>query len=328
MNRITADRLEALLAAVQRVRILVVGDAMLDVYLRGVASRISPEAPVPVVRVTEEWRALGGAANVAANVVALGARCTIAACIGDDGVGHDLRNALRAAGIDVEGLVESATRPTTVKTRVMARHQQVARYDREVDEDLDDELAERLAARIRDLVTRVDAIVLEDYNKGVLTRAVIGAAIAAARASGRPVIVDPKTRSFFDYGGATVFKPNLHELEAALRERVRYDDPAWLESIRLRLGCEHLVLTLGEEGMAVMTAAGEYVRIPTVARSVFDVSGAGDTVTAAVAVALAAGASAAESAVLANHAAAIEVGKLGVATVTPEELRAVIRAAG
>lgn len=328
MNRITPDRLETLLRAAARVRVLVVGDAMLDVYLRGVASRISPEAPVPVVRITEEWRSLGGAANVAANVVALGAACTLAACVGTDGAGHELRNTLRDARIAGDGLIESSVRPTTVKTRVMARHQQVARFDRETDDDLDVTTAARLADRVAGLIPGVDAVILEDYNKGVLTIAVIEAIIAAARAAGKPVVVDPKTRSFLDYRGATVFKPNLIELESALRERVRYDEPAWMEAMRTRLRCDHLVITLGEEGMAMMTAAGEYVRIPTVARSVFDVSGAGDTVTATIAVALATGASPTEAAVLANHAAGIEVGKLGVATVSPDELRAAVRSGG
>jgi len=328
MHRITPERLETLLDAASRARVLVVGDAMLDVYLRGVASRISPEAPVPVVRVTEEWRSLGGAANVAANVVALGAACTLAACIGADGAGLELSQTLHNAGIASDGLIESSVRPTTVKTRVMARHQQVARYDHETDDDLDAATGARLAERVAGLIPRMDAVILEDYNKGVLTIAVIETIIAAARAARKPVIVDPKTRSFFDYCGATVFKPNLIELESALRERVRYDEPRWMEDMRRRLRCDHLVVTLGEEGMAMMTAVGEYVRIPTVARSVFDVSGAGDTVTATIAVALAAGASATEAAVLANHAAGIEVGKLGVATVSPDELRAAVRTSG
>ncbi len=326
MDRITPDRLEAVLEAAQRVHVLVVGDVMLDVYLRGIASRISPEAPVPVVRVTEEWRALGGAANVAANVVALGAGCTLAGCVGTDGAGHELRATVRDLGISADGLVESGFRPTTVKTRVVARHQQVARYDRESDDEIDEATAERLIARAGELIGGAHAVALEDYNKGVLTERVIRSLLDAARAAGKPVIVDPKARNFFAYRGATIFKPNLAELESALREAVQYDDAAWMDEMRSRLACEHLVVTLGEEGMAMMTAHGEYVRIPTVARSVFDVSGAGDTVTASLAVALAAGATPPEAAVLANHAAGIEVGKLGVATVSPDELRAAVRA--
>jgi D-beta-D-heptose 7-phosphate kinase/D-beta-D-heptose 1-phosphate adenosyltransferase len=324
MDRLTPARLDALLDAVRGKRVLVVGDAMLDVYLRGVASRISPEAPVPVVHVTDELRALGGAANVAANVVSLGAECALAAVIGTDEAGALLRGAVATAGIEGRGLLATSMRPTTVKTRIVSKHHQIARFDRETDEDLGERDAAGLAEGIRAIAEQSDAIVLEDYNKGVLTKAVIEAALAAGRAKGIPVVVDPKSRFFFDYVGATVFKPNQAELEAALREPVRANDADWLERTRERLGCEHLLITLGDEGMALMTALGEHVRVPSAARAVFDVSGAGDTVTAALAVALAAGATVEEAAVLANHAAGIEVGKLGVATVSPAELREVV----
>ena len=320
MKRLTTDRLEALLARVARVRVLVVGDLMLDVYYRGVASRISPEAPVPVVRVEQQWRALGGAANVATNVVALGAQCVVAGAVGADTAGGELRGELIRAGIDDAGVIELANRPTTVKTRIMARHQQVARFDFESDDDVDAEALTALAHTIEALAADADVIALEDYNKGVLTRPIIEAALAAGSARDIPVVVDPKSRFFFDYRGATVFKPNLLELSAALRDRVHADDPEWMERTRHAIGCEHLLLTLGEEGMALMTAGGEHIRIPTVARSVYDVSGAGDTVTAAVAVTLAAGGTPTEAAILANHAAGIEVGKAGVATVSPAEL--------
>jgi D-beta-D-heptose 7-phosphate kinase/D-beta-D-heptose 1-phosphate adenosyltransferase len=321
MDRLTTGRVDALLEAMRHVRVLVVGDVMLDRYLHGPASRISPEAPVPVVRVTGQWRALGGAANVAANVVALGARCAIAGCVGDDEGGLELGAALAEAGIDSAGLVTVPGRPTTVKTRVMSRHHQVARYDMEVDEDLDAANAERLAARVRGLLEAADVVILEDYDKGALVPAVIRAALDSG---GRAVVVDPKARNFFAYAGATVFKPNLAELEAAAQSPVRADDAAWMRGMRERLRCEHLLVTLGEHGMALLTAGGEHVRVPAVARSVYDVSGAGDTVTATVAVALAAGASVAEAALLANQAAAIEVGKLGVAVVTPAEIRAAV----
>lgn len=323
MDRLTPQRLDELLERVRSLRVLVVGDIMLDRYLRGSASRISPEAPVPVVRITEEWRALGGAANVAANAVALGAQCVIAGAVGSDPDAMALREALAEHGIDDAGVVEVAGRPTTVKTRVIARHHQVARYDREDELEIDDDAARRIADRIRELATGVDAIALEDYDKGVLVKPVIAAAMEAA--GGRPLIVDPKARGFFSYGGATVFKPNLAELEAALRERSRPDDREWMDATRRRLDCRHLLLTLGEEGMSLITGEGDFVRVPTVARAVYDVSGAGDTVTAAVAVAMAAGASPVEAAILANHAAGVEVGKLGVATVSPDELRATLR---
>ncbi len=325
MNRLTPDRLDALLEAVRDVRVVVVGDLMLDVYLRGSASRISPEAPVPVVRVAEEWVALGGAGNVASNVVALGAACEVVGCVGADRAGGQLRDTLGRLGVGDRGLRLVERRPTTVKTRVLARQHQVARYDVEVEDDVDDESAAALASAIDALVEGAHALVLEDYDKGVLVPAVIEAALRAAGRVGIPVVVDPKARNFFAYRGATVFKPNQAELAAALRAPVEADDAAWMERTRRQLGCSHLLVTLGEGGMALLTDEGESVRVPTAARAVYDVSGAGDTVTAVVAAALAAGASAAEAAILANHAAGIEVGKAGVATVSPDELRATIR---
>lgn len=313
----------------REVRVLVVGDLMLDVYLRGSASRISPEAPVPVVHVSEEWTALGGAANVANNVVALGASCEIVGCVGEDRAGEQMMEALERLGIGARGLLRTGDRPTKVKTRILARHHQVARYDVEREDDVDDATATALVEAIRTLVAEVDAVVLEDYNKGVLVPRVIAAALEAARERDIPVVVDPKSRNFFAYGGATVFKPNLPELTAALRAPVQADDPEWMARVRGELGCTHLLVTLGEGGMALLSGAGEYLRIPTVARSVYDVSGAGDTVTAVLAAALGAGASIAEAAILANQAAGIEVGKAGVATVSPDELReAVLQPSG
>ncbi|HEX7117369.1 MAG TPA: PfkB family carbohydrate kinase [Longimicrobiales bacterium] len=321
----TPERLDTLLEAVRGVRVVVVGDLMLDVYLRGSASRISPEAPVPVVRVAEEWVALGGAANVASNVVALGAGCDVVGCVGTDRSGERLREALLRIGVRDVGVCRVEGRPTTVKTRILARHHQVARYDVEAEDDVDAACAERLVAAIESLLDGAHALVLEDYNKGVLAPRVIEAALAAAARHRIPVVVDPKSRNFFAYGGATVFKPNQGELAAALQAPVAADDAEWMEHTRRRLGCAHLLVTLGEGGMALLTESGEYVRVPTAARSVYDVSGAGDTVTAVVAAALGAGAGVVEAAVLANHAAGIEVGKAGVATVSPDELRATIR---
>lgn len=301
----------------------VVGDLMLDVYLSGTVSRISPEAPVPVVQVEEERTALGGAANVAANVVALGARCDVLGVIGRDEGARAVRAALEALG---DGraqpmLLEHPERPTTTKTRVMARKQQVVRFDREREDDLEAEASMALREMVVESVARADVVVLEDYNKGALTPPVIRGALESAHARGIPVVVDPKFRHIFEYRGATVFKPNASELTSAMGVPIRPHDDAWLEEARLRFECDHLLVTLGDAGMALRSDGGETFRIPTVARSVYDVSGAGDTVTAFVAVALAAGATVMEAAVLANVAAGIEVGKAGVATVSPRELR-------
>jgi D-glycero-beta-D-manno-heptose-7-phosphate kinase len=319
-------RLDALLRGFREARVLVVGDLMLDVYLRGGAHRISPEAPVPVVHIDHEWTALGGAANVAANVVALGATCTLVGCAGEDAAGDSLLRELARLPIDPGGIVRTAGRPTTVKTRVLVKHQQVARYDRESDAAIGLDDARRITDRIDAFLPGTDVVIAEDYDKGVFVKQVIEATLDAGRRTDVPVVVDPKARHFFDYAGATLFKPNQAELAAALRAPVLADDPAWLERTRRHLDCSHLLVTLGEDGMALMTETGEHHRLPAEARSVYDVSGAGDTVTAVVAVALAAGASPLEAAILANHAAGIEVAKAGVATVSPGELIAAIAA--
>jgi rfaE bifunctional protein kinase chain/domain len=325
MHRIDTARAADLLDRIRSVRVLVVGDLMLDVYLRGGASRISPEAPVPVVRVRDEWRALGGAANVAANLVALGAGGPMVGVLGDDGAGHDFRSAATAAGIDTSTVLSVRDRPTTVKTRVLVGHQQVARYDREQDEELSPGEATAVAERVEAAAEQVDAIVLEDYDKGVLVSTVIDATLDVARRRELPVVVDPKARHFFDFKGCTVFKPNQVELAGALRAGLHPDDPAWMERTRKHLQCEALLLTLGAEGMALTTGDQALLRVPAVARSVYDVSGAGDTVTAVVAATLAAGGSPQDGAVLASHAAGVEVGKAGVVTVTPDEILESVR---
>ena len=304
------------------VRVLVVGDVMLDRYISGRVARISPEAPVPVVHVEEDSSAVGGAANVAANVVALGAGCAVVGCVGDDEAGRELRGELAELGVDLDGLVAAPQRPTTVKTRVMARHQQVVRVDREQVGDIDEETADRLAEAARRLSSACSAVAIQDYNKGVLVPSVVTAVVTAAAESDIPSVVDPKRQRFFEYPGVTVFKPNAKELEDALGEALRPDDGTWMEAVRERLACHHLLLTLGEQGMALHSEGAETVLLPTSAHSVYDVSGAGDTVTAVLAVCLAAGGTALESAILANHAAALEVAKAGVATVIPSEILA------
>jgi D-beta-D-heptose 7-phosphate kinase/D-beta-D-heptose 1-phosphate adenosyltransferase len=316
---LSRPRLTDLLDRMRNRRVVVVGDAMLDVYLRGDVERISPEAPVPVVRVRDRKYALGGAANVAQNVAAAGARGTLVAVVGGDEGGERLRRMLREIGSDDTALI-GVSRPTTTKTRLVARAQQVVRFDEEEDRDLGADDVGRVRAALDRVLADADALVLEDYNKGVLVAEVIVHAIATATARGVPVIVDPKFRNFFAYRGATIFKPNRRELESALGAAVRLDDAGALPATLERLGAQHLLLTLGEAGMALVSPDGRVQRIPTTAREVYDVVGAGDTVTAYLATALAAGASALEAAVVANFAAGVEVGKLGAATVTPAEI--------
>ncbi|HWG52525.1 MAG TPA: bifunctional ADP-heptose synthase [Gemmatimonadaceae bacterium] len=316
---LTRSRLCALLGAAQGKRVAVIGDAMLDIYLHGDVERISPEAPVPVVRVHERRLALGGAANVAQNVVALGAASTLVSAVGRDASGTLLREMLSAVADDGAGLID-VSRSTTTKTRVVARVQQVVRVDEEDDADLSPPDVQRLMATAREVIERSDALILEDYNKGVLVPAIIEDAIARAQRHGIPVIVDPKFRNFFSYHGATVFKPNRRELEAALGAAVVLEDPDALPVTLHRLGVANLLLTLGEQGMVLVSGDGGSHRVPTTARAVYDVVGAGDTVTAYLAAMLAAGATAREAAEIANVAAGVEVAKLGAATVSTDEV--------
>jgi rfaE bifunctional protein kinase chain/domain len=319
IESISRDRLVALLAGAAGQRIAVVGDAMLDVYLHGDVERISPEAPVPVVRISERRRALGGAANVAQNVAAIGAKCRFVAAVGGDDAGASVVSMLREIGADGSGVVRTGRR-TTVKTRIVARAQQMVRIDEEDSDDLSGGEAAAVAEAARAAATGADALVLEDYNKGVLVPVVIRAAIDVALERGIPVVVDPKYRNFFSYRGATVFKPNRRELESALGAEVDLDHPEALPASLRRLGVQNLLLTLGDQGMVLLSADGSVGRVPTTAREVYDVVGAGDTVTAYLAVMLAAGATPAEAAVVSNYAAGVEVAKLGAATVSTEEV--------
>lgn len=316
---IARERLVELLERARGKRIAVVGDAMLDVYLSGDVERISPEAPVPVVRVRERRYALGGAANVAQNVVAIGAGCDLVAAVGNDRGAEILRGILDALAAGSASLV-TVGRTTTQKTRVVARSQQLLRVDEEEDADLTGGDMESLLAAVREAVAHADALVLEDYNKGVLVPHVIRAAIDLGVSRGIPIVVDPKFKNFFAYGGATVFKPNRRELEAALGAAVDVDHPDAVPSTLQRLGVEHILLTLGERGMALFSSDGEVARVPTVAREVYDVVGAGDTVTAYLASVMAAGGSVLEAAIVANIAAGIEVSKLGAVSVTAAEV--------
>jgi rfaE bifunctional protein kinase chain/domain len=319
---LSRDRVLHLIHRMQSSRVAVLGDIMLDRYLIGDTERLSPEAPVPVVTVAERHAALGGAANVAANVVALGAHCLLVGVVGDDVDGAAIRQELAVARLEDRFVLTVAGRPTTSKTRIIARGQQIVRIDDEVDTLLDGQDLSRLVAAARDALSDADALLLEDYNKGTLSPGVIASVMEVAKRRGIPIVVDPKYRQFFEYGGATVFKPNRRELESALGAAVDLQNGNALPGVLSRLKVDNLLVTLGSEGMVLVTKDGALTQIPSIARQIYDVSGAGDTVTAWLGTALAAGASIREAAQLANYAAGVEVGKPGVATVSPDEVLA------
>ena len=318
--------LNRLIPRFSRAKVLVVGDLMLDEFVWGKVNRISPEAPVPVVWVQSESFMPGGAANVANNIRALGGQVTTVGIIGDDRWGHLLLQDLTSRGIDTSGVLKLG-RSTTVKTRVIAHHQQVVRVDREQRERLPDGTVERLIQLVRDRLDRVDAIVIEDYGKGVITRRMLETAIPLARARKKIITVDPKQEHFDLYHRVTALTPNLAEAGEAVGRELESDVDVEqaAEEILRRLECEALLVTLGENGMCLFERRGRMTRIPTIAQEVFDVAGAGDTVIAAFTLALACGSAMEQAARLANYAAGIVVGKLGVAVVTPEELQGTLK---
>jgi len=311
---------QRLLDSARNGRVLVVGDAMLDIYLGGSVERISPEAPVPVVRVESEVSAPGGAANVAMGVAALGADCRLVAAVGEDDSAEILADRLETAGVSAADLVTVPDRPTTRKTRILARHQQILRVDREDPAPMPEEASRRLRSRSLEAIEWAGALVIEDYDKGVVTGPLSRDLLARARARGLPSVIDPKLRHFFEFPGATIFKPNARELAGALGLEREPRDEATLLPLLDRLECECLLLTLGEEGMLLVEPFAETRLLPPETREVFDVTGAGDTVTSVLAVSLLAGASVSQAAYLANLAAGIEVTRLGAVPVTAADL--------
>lgn len=326
MKQTSTDALHTLIPRFRGAKILVVGDLILDEFVWGKVSRISPEAPVPVVWVESESVMPGGSANVANNIRSLGGQVTLVGIVGEDQWGSALLADLAARKIDTSGVLKSP-RPTTVKTRVIAHHQQVVRVDREQRTPLPIALGERLIKAIEERIEQVDALIIEDYGKGVVTRALLEAVIPLARSHQKIVTVDPKEEHFELYRGVTALTPNRMEAGEAVGRELESDDDverAGREILR-RLACEAVLITLGEDGMCLLETQGRVVRIPTVAQEVFDVAGAGDTVIATFTLALAGGATMEQAARMANYAAGIVVGKLGVAVATSEELLARMR---
>jgi len=298
--------------------VLVMGDIILDHYIWGTVDRISPEAPVPVVAVNREEYLLGGAGNVAHNLVSLGARATIAGIIGNDHRGDLLMEIFREKGIDMEGVIR-AERPTTVKTRVIAHSQQVVRVDRENPSDIEEPYFRRIAGFIRERLEQYDAVIISDYQKGLVTSRMVRHVNRHARRHGIFVSVDPKVGNFPFYRGVSVVTPNKKEASAGSGIPIR-DEKSLIRAGRKLLStlrCESVLITLGEEGMSLFTREDVH-HIPTMARHVYDVTGAGDTVIAAFTLAAVSGASMLQAARIANHAAGIVVAEVGTATTTPD----------
>ncbi len=303
-------------------RIMVLGDLMLDVFVWGEVQRISPEAPVPVVDVQEETQLLGGSANVAHNVAALGAKAMLSGVVGNDPGGRELVRLLRRAGISTEGIVVEEERPTTMKTRVIARNQQVVRFDREKRKPIQQDTVEHIAGYLEGNLNRVDAVIVSDYAKGVISPDLMDRTRSMNVADRIPVIVDPKVQHAALYRGVTLITPNHHEaarmagVEIAGEEGLR----AAAEILLREIQCEMVLITRGKDGMSLFHRNGDISSIPTVARRVFDVTGAGDTVIATMALGMAAGLSTVDAALLANLAAGIVVGEVGTATVSRDRL--------
>lgn len=321
-----SPKFKQIIASIPGRRLAVVGDSMLDRFLWGSVDRISPEAPVPVVRLERETIKLGGAANVAANIRALGGDVTLFGIWGEDDEAGTMRRLLTERGIDAGGMVGDAARPTTIKTRIIAHNQQVVRADREQDRAVSGEVAERLVAGWRDGAQRFDALVISDYGKGVLPPAVLDDLIAYAREQGIPAVVDPKKGDFSQYAGATSLTPNQKEAEQACAAQIT--DEASLTGVGTalleRTRSEAVLITRGEHGMALFEKGGAEHHLATEATTVYDVTGAGDTVIAVYTTALATGADFLPSAALANHAAGLAVRELGTAAVTAEQLDRVL----
>ena len=322
-----AARVKAILDSLKGGRVVVVGDVMLDLFVFGSVNRISPEAPVPVVLVTEEKQRLGGAANVALNVRALGGRAALVGVVGDDLAGARLTLAAADLGVDAR-LVKLAGRPTTVKTRIMAHQHQMVRTDREATDAVDATIGKELLAKVARVLTRGSALIVSDYQKGVVTPSFMRALIALARSRDVPVLVDPKVKNIGLFRGAFLVTPNQKEAEQISGIIIRTDGDAEraVERIARLAGTQGALVTRGEEGMSLGLRVGRkfsYWHVRSTAREVFDVTGAGDTAIATLALALVARALPHEAMVISNLAAGVAVGKLGTSSVTRAEIAAV-----
>ena len=325
-------KLESILKSFPRVKLLVVGDIMMDRSILGKVSRISPEAPVPVIIAETEDFNLGGAANVAHNIRSLGGTVSLCGIIGDDENGRKLRRRIVEKGIQAQGIFPEQGRQTTVKTRIIAHHphyQQLVRVDRETTDRPKGATFRNLSRFLTEKMDEFDGIVISDYGKGLLTRKLIQTVIKKAKKSKKLIMVDPKLKNFFAYKGITVITPNTNEASEASRIPVtdQFSVDKMGRTLLRRLKCNALVITQGEKGMTIFEPSQKPYRVPTVAKEVYDVTGAGDTVIGTMALALGTGPAVSykDAASLANYAAGIVVGKVGTAIVNKEELLNVIQ---
>jgi D-beta-D-heptose 7-phosphate kinase/D-beta-D-heptose 1-phosphate adenosyltransferase len=316
-------RLEQLIQEFRHRQVLVVGDCMLDEYLWGRVRRISPEAPVMVVEEERTSYAAGGASNVAANLVALGARAGIGAVCGADGMAALLRTELERLGVECAGVITDRDRPTTVKTRIIAHHQQVVRVDREARTPIPPAVEAALLEHIEREVLQADVVLFSDYNKGVLTERVVAGTLAAAREAGRPTLANPKPSNFWLFQGLDLVSVNQSEAEAVTGLSLRNEEELLTAGQRLldRSDARGVLITQGGHGLSLFVNDGTVHHVPAIEQEVFDVAGAGDSVIAAAALTLASGGAWSEVGVLANCAGNAKVRKLGVVPVTPDDLR-------
>ncbi|MCX5687879.1 MAG: D-glycero-beta-D-manno-heptose-7-phosphate kinase [Candidatus Omnitrophica bacterium] len=318
------DKLKRIISKFSNTKVLVIGDLILDEFVWGEVSRISPEAPVPVVWVKSESFMPGGAANVANNIASLGAKAYIAGITGSDERAGILKEGLTEKGINIDGIITDDSRPTTLKTRVVANHQQVVRIDREKIEGISAGVLDNIISYIKDIIDEMDAIIIEDYGKGVISARLLKEILTVAKKKKKIITVDPKEEHFSYYRGVTAITPNHHEAAQAIGMKAK-DSQSVLKigkTLLKKLDCEGVLVTLGENGMQLFQKSGAVTHIPTVAQEVFDVSGAGDTVISAFTLALALGVDMKDAAYISNIAAGIVVGKVGIAVITQKELLA------
>ena len=326
MIEIDKKRIDTIFKGIEGKSVLVLGDVMLDRYLRGKVERLSPEAPVPVVDMESESNHFGGAANVALNLKTLGCRPLLVGLVGQDRNGEIFFDLLKEQNLDTGGMVRANDRPTTVKTRIIGDNQHIARVDREKIIYAREEISRSIMQKIDQYITAVDAVLIEDYNKGVLSKEVIAYVLQKAKSKDLIVTVDPKFINFMEYKGATVFKPNLKEVSQALAKPVSTQQQVVEAGRELleKMDAQSVLLTQGAEGLSLFERSGDVSRVAARSRSVADVSGAGDTVISTMTAALTAGAGFKEAAQMANHAAGLVCKEVGIVPVQAAELRKIM----